>query len=547
MSSRQDLQNALQAWYKERKTSTASNNTALFKLVIDDYTRHNGDCKVDLGWSKPQPYKVIFSNRDHRTEPLPMDSFEDLVAIRDLYKTLGIVERYNSGIRYGSVYTGLFYRPGWAREHNEWFMEEISEYTDFEIKQQSTTGERAEIEAECQVKYLTKALMQKSCINGLPDHIMSALCKHEPLWTIFEKRLFGEDALIEAGYGMLFMAYTVLHDKPVSVVFDAPWKNALSKSLRGDFTELKPLVHNHFIDSSWPKPILDTLRSVCTNSLQKVTDPYTEQFRSLVLTSPSRILAKYFANCKSPSKDHFESVFNGIDFDDLYQNNFELFCKVFGDGDDSIGRGSTHDDFKYQYLCKVPFEAAQKYVATYSDEILQSNVENGYLGDIDYAKLLRGDSFANRHCKRRDIDDREDVPGYDDQDTCIKSNSDKLHIMLPFGGLTYGQALLNLVLEKNIVDSFRSRLIKEVEDHGKYKWDHKEYRRGLELDCVNYTTDLEAFLEGFSDKAIIDNQKLLQTIAFYLLHKIKAGTAIAEDVGPRVRLALCMLTSKFIQ
>lgn len=564
--SRAELKRDLLEWDKNYKR-TASENTAIFLRVINDLKQYGEPFAIgmDVFNREPEPYTSLFRYKEYSRTNYPMESFEDLVAIRDLLKVCSIKEETHRDLRRGCVMEGLFYRPGWATEHNQWFMEEIKDIKYFRTEElDSCKLDPVPIEADCQFEFIKKMFKTLKIVTSMPNNFMEAVSREESLWKAFEECQFEREKMEIAKPGMfdslfpdnvsaesLLTAGRILYGKPVTTEYEYPIKNILIKTLHGDSAILKPFVDCYFdsVDNVWTKNLVYALRYLCEYSLHGNNEPFLQMLRELVFQSPSRILAKYFVECGNPDKAAIHKVISIIDFHDLASMNEPKKPRLEGYQQEStpellLSVVNKSKEGRNKFLREAPIEAVIVYLEFTEEskhfrcfEQLNQCASRERINEVlKTGKFVESQFFYhNSH----------QWVGFDDESCCYESNLEKMLMILPSRTLNFPQALINLVLETDMPPQARTKLLQEM-DGWKCVKGHEEYFTKLKLNMNTFETNLETVLENIPEQTIMDDQKLLQTIAHYLYQKCKAGTASPLDLGPKVRLALCLVTSKLI-
>lgn len=310
-----EIKDLVKHWKKTRMNSSVKCTHELFKRVVEYYSTYHAAFNLDIGWSGPQRFSFIFEYPG--LEP-PMDTFEDLQVIRDLFRTWPI-KCETTTLRGRQVFEGMFYKPGWALKHNEWFIEEMSDYKKFLFYGHFFKGKKpCKIEAECQFLYIERYLRLHRLDRTPPKFILKAIAKEERLWSNVEEQLLKVEK-----YGNFAVAFLILKGKPVKTVYEEDYKNVLAQIFRGDTARIKPLIDSHFesVSESWPKRVIDVIVGHIVRSLQYSDfkeKAYFKFLKELALQCPPKIFTKYFNAISLRPSDHvIGHIGELVDFDEM--------------------------------------------------------------------------------------------------------------------------------------------------------------------------------------------------------------------------------------
>lgn len=524
--SRQALVPLLKEFEKDHWNS-AKDNTILFRLLVEDYTKHGSDFEFETNGAKLLSYKSIFKSLDKGYRSLPMETIEDLKAIHDLYKTLDIEESLSSGMRIRSLYEGLFNKPGWAKEHNDWFVEAIKGLGRLTLTLFSIDEKKLSTEEECQILFLENILGELKSTREYGAILKQLIKREERLWTAFEKSVFTSSSVQDDHFSL---AGELLNGKPF-IDHEEEYKNILSKLFRGDHSILKPWIACYFESNVWPEQWQKSLRELCASSLGSQKSKYYQEIKQLVMTSPSLVFTKYFTKCSNCTEDVTEHAIKHFDYSGSVGKS--LYSKL-----------RCNDKLESKFLDNAPIEGIRGYFhANNNPESMMSQLqrmdEEGLHERV--SEILYTGDFADwRFYNARRIDDN--YFGFSEDSICSK-NIDRLNRFLPSGKLSVTQAIMSLILDKRIPSNVRRFITRRLYISEPADYDTENgWREKLGLKD-DFSSSLSEALKDFKLQAIMDDRNLIQTIVYYLVGKIDRDDAEGE-LCPQVMLAVCLLTSR---
>lgn len=519
------LQDFYHSWWK---STPGSNHSALFRLLIDDFTKYGGDFEVSVGCYR-KPYKDLFKfeSIQYKYHSLPMDSIEDLKAFHDLYTTLGL----SNEMHLKCIYEGLFYRPGWAKENNDWFMEAIKELKIIPINTAYMKLKPTLVEAECQIVFIEKVLKNLMFRFEFTPEMLDAIKGQQRLWTTLEEAALSQTAPDCTNFE-IYSCAEILQDKPLLRVYEQEYKNVMSKSFRGDYSLLKPLIECYFetVEESWPKAWTSFMREFCSSLLGNVKPDYYKDIKNMVMKSPSKYFTKYFEDCKSCPDDIKEHALTLLDYECASDQSLYLIA-------------GGNEDLETRFLNEAPVSAVRRYIRGFEGEDVMRHFEN-IESNKRVSEILSTSDFVNETFFNHEW--YESFHGFREYDRC-RDNIDRLQRLIPSGILSVPQAIINLVLEKQMPEPMKTLLLRRLEVKRPSDYAKKNgWRAKLKLK-KNYSSNLAKALKRTSLQTVTSNRKLIETISFYLVQKIKNQTDTPDDLCAQVTLALSLLTSNCIR
>lgn len=264
------------------------------------------------------------------TSMFNFECFEELVRTADELKTAEAEDNLHLRIRHYILYETMYFAPGWAKEHNEWFMEQLKDIPHLFVSICSLDErEPVPIEAECQREGLRKVLDCGQNAYRIADCWTGYISQEECLWRAYELHHFNKDNIKRSSVKDFIKASTILDGKPIVKEYDLPLKNALVKAFHGDPTSLQPFVDCEFngLHDEDLCTIRDTLLTLSIESLSVAKTRFSKMLRELVLQSPSRTLVNYILK-SDPEKGVAVRALRLIDFNELVVCDPRLVVKV---------------------------------------------------------------------------------------------------------------------------------------------------------------------------------------------------------------------------
>lgn len=505
---------------------SAQNNTALFRLLIDDYTKYGSDFRSS---NDGKPYRELFKSLDYYGT-LPMDTIEDLKTIHELYKTLGVSKDGSNEMHFGCCYQGLFYRPGWAKGNNNWFLEALKYMKTFTARLPDIRLEPLPVEEECQFVFMENVLKDLKFSFNFNPQMLAAMKREQRLWTTLEESVLSPNATDSKGHNIVF-ASDVLDGKPIVRVYEEEYKNVMSRSFRGDHSLLKPLIDCYFesVVGVWPKEWIKAMRKFCTISLSGRGQKYSKEIKKLVMESPSKSFTKYINNCKEFADDVGEHALTHLDYDSVSWHTIYRMTHW---------KGEVEDDF----LHDAPVSAVRRFILGFP-ELEMSRFLHNIQDDERVSELLATGEFADAFFYNRFADEEpRGFPVY----TFYRDNVDRLQRLLPSGHLSTPHAIISLVLDKRIPDHLRACILKNLrldEPSDRDEENCWRVRLGLKDDL---TSSLAEAVKGIKLESLLDDRALVETISYYLVQKIKAQKDSPDDVCEIVILALTLTAADYV-
>lgn len=443
-SSRQALVPLLENFLSSGRNS-AKDNTALFRLLTDDYSKYGSDFEVNRGQSR-KSYKGLFDYPSDGSlfNSRPMDSVEDLKAIYDLYKALGISRDGSRGFFYNCFYQGLFYRPGWAVEKSDWFLEVLKELKHFSAPRLRLKCQP--VVAECQILFIEIILRRKMFDFDFTPEMSAAICTEQRLWMCVEETVLGLHPRDRIESEVYFAA-KILKNKPILKVYEENFKNVLCRSFRGDQSLLRPLIDSYFesVNNIWPEEWITSLRKFCTSALQYGERDYQATIRKMAMASPSKVFTMYFDCCAKCylSDEVIDHSIEHLDYETASHDTLSMLMKMDG-------------EVEAKFLNAAPVSAVRQYILGCERDRMMSVFEEGIESRDRVSDILSTGEFLDEWLYNTDID--EGLRGFHENTDC-RDNVDRLQRYIPSGILTIPQAIVNLVFEKRMSEDLKSWIL----------------------------------------------------------------------------------------